>query len=237
MALYTLGDLHLSTGVSKPMDVFGGAWKGYMEKLEAGMQILTPDDTLVIPGDFSWGLSLAETLPDFRWLERWPGNKILVKGNHDLWWDTRSKMEKFFAANEIRTIDFLHNNFFPYESASGEKIALCGTRGWFFEVDHGTEHDTKMRLREVLRLKASLNAAKSAGYEKIYCFMHYPPVFGSYVCENIVDTLSEYGVERCYYGHLHGISHKFAVTGVKNGINYVLAASDSVEFQPIFVES
>ncbi len=235
MALYTLADLHLSTRVNKPMDVFGGAWRGYMDKLRRGLGVLREGDTLVMPGDLSWGISLEEALDDFRFLQSYPGRKILVKGNHDLWWDTRSKMERFFAANGIEGIDFLHNNCFFYEAPDGVR-ALCGTRGWFYEEDHGTAHDDKMRAREVCRLRASLKAAKDAGAERIYCFVHYPPLYGSYVCEGITAAMEEYGVERCYYGHLHGESCKSAFCGVKNGVNYRLVSADSVGFQPILIE-
>ena len=235
MALYVLADLHLSSAVDKPMDVFGGAWRGYMDKLRAGLSVLRDADTLVVPGDLSWGISLDEALEDFRFLASYPGRKLLVKGNHDLWWDTRAKMERFLAANGIEGIDFLHNNCFLYDAPSGP-IALCGTRGWFYEEDHGTAHDDKMRAREVCRLKASLNAAKTAGAARIYCFMHYPPVYGSYVCDGIVQALEESGVERCWYGHLHGESCRAAFNGVKNGVKYQLVSCDSVGFQPILIE-
>jgi len=235
MALYTLADLHLSTDVDKPMDIFGGAWRGYQEKLRANLSaVLREEDTLVIPGDLSWGINLREALGDFRFLTALPGKKILVKGNHDLWWETVSKMERFFTEHEISGISFLHNNYHFYESEEG-RIALCGTRGWFFDEEKGDSHDDKMRSREILRLEASLKAAKSAGETRIYCFMHYPPLYPGYECRPILDLLENYGVERCYYGHLHGESCRFAYQGVKNGVNYQLVSGDSVNFQPILV--
>ena len=235
MALYVLADLHLSTRVDKPMDVFGGAWRGYMDKLRRGLSVLRDGDTLVMPGDLSWGISLSEALDDFRFLASFPGRKLLVKGNHDLWWDTRAKMERFLAENGVEGIDFLHNNCFFYDAPDG-RIALCGTRGWFYEEDHGTAHDDKMRAREVCRLKASLNAAINAEPDRIYCFVHYPPIYGAYVCDGIVQAMEEGGVQRCYYGHLHGESCKSAFCGVKNGVNYRLVSCDSVSFQPILIE-
>ena len=235
MALYVLADLHLSCGVDKPMDIFGGAWRGYMDKLRAGLSVLQDGDTLVMPGDFSWGISLSEALEDFRFLAAFPGRKLLVKGNHDLWWDTRAKMERFLTASGVGGIEFLHNNCFFYDAPDGP-VALCGTRGWFYEEDHGTDHDDKMRAREVCRLKASLNAAKTAAHVRIYCFVHYPPVYGSYVCDGIVQALEEGGVHTCFYGHLHGESCKSAFCGVKNGVNYRLVSCDSVGFQPILIE-
>ena len=239
MALYVLADLHLSTRVDKPMDIFGGAWRGYMDKLRAGLSVLRDGDTLVVPGDLSWGISLDEALDDFKFLASYPGRKLLIKGNHDLWWDTRAKMERFLAANGVEGIDFVHNNCFFCDAPAGRpegRIALCGTRGWFYEEDHGTAHDDKMRAREVCRLKASLNAAKTAGAERIYCFVHYPPIYGNYVCDGIVQAMEESGVMRCYYGHLHGESCRAAFNGVKNGVNYRLVSCDSVGFQPILIE-
>lgn len=230
MALYTIADLHLSLGTDKPMDVFGGAWNGYMDKLRENFTRLRADDMLVIPGDLSWGISLEEALPDFRFLDALPGRKLLVKGNHDLWWDTVAKMNRFFAANGITTLDFLHNNCHMYQDT-----ALCGTRGWFFEEETGGAHDEKIMNREVGRLETSLKAAKKAGAARIYCFMHYPPIFGKYECPRIVEMLADYGVSRCFYGHLHAESHKRAYEGLYGGVEYVLAAADYLNFDPILV--
>jgi len=230
VALYTIADLHLSLGTDKPMDVFGGAWHGYMDKLRESLAVLQDGDTLVIPGDLSWGINLQEALPDFRFLDALPGRKLLVKGNHDLWWDTASKMRRFFAENNIKTLEILHNNCYFYGDT-----ALCGTRGWFFEEETGDAHDEKIMHREVGRLKTSLDAAKAAGAARIYCFMHYPPIFGKYECPEIVRMLAEYGVERCFYGHLHGYSHKKAWEGLYGGVDYVLAAADYLNFAPILL--
>ncbi len=230
MALYTIADLHLSLGTDKPMDVFGGAWDGYMDKLRQNFRSLREGDTLVIPGDLSWGINLNEALADFQFLDALPGRKFLVKGNHDLWWDTVAKMKRFFAAHSITTIDFIHNNCHMYQ-----ETALCGTRGWFFEEETGGAHDEKIMNREIGRLKTSLDLAKNAGATCIYCFMHYPPVFGKYECPRIVEMLSEYGVSKCFYGHLHAESHKRAFEGRYGGVEYVLAAADYLNFDPILV--
>jgi len=237
MAVYVLGDLHLSFGVDKPMDVFGGAWRGYQEKLRQNLAAtLKEGDLLIVAGDLSWGINLQQAAEDFRFLTGFPGEKVLVKGNHDLWWETVSKMERFFAAEGITGVSFLHNNC-RIRDIDGIPTGLCGTRGWFFEEDHGGGHDEKMRAREAMRLKASLDAAKSAGAERIYCFMHYPPYYGSYRCAPIADLLESYGVERCYYGHLHGEACKIAFQGVKNGVNYRLVSADSVNFVPILIDA
>jgi len=230
MALYVLADLHLSCAVNKPMDIFGGAWDGYMDKLRDGLKVLTDDDVLVIPGDVSWGINLKEAEADFRFLESYPGRKLIVKGNHDLWWDTKSKMMRFLTEKNISSIDFIHNCAFTYGDT-----AICGTRGWFYEEEHGGAHDEKMKNREVLRLENSLAKAKETGCSRIYCFMHYPPVFGKYICEEMCEKLSEYGVDTCFYGHLHGQSHRNAFEGVKNGVNYRLVSGDYVNFQPILI--
>ncbi len=230
MALYTIADLHLSLGTDKPMDVFGGFWQGYQEKLEKNFSCLSDEDTLVIPGDLSWGIDLEEALPDFRFLDALPGRKLLVKGNHDLWWGTVAKMRRFFAANAITSIEFLHNNYHMYHDT-----ALCGTRGWFFEEETGGAHDEKIMNREIGRLKTSLDAAKNAGAARIYCFMHYPPIFGKYECPQIVKMLAEYGVSRCFYGHLHAQSHKRAFEGLYGGVEYVLVSADYLNFAPVLV--
>lgn len=220
MALYTLGDTHLSLSVNKPMDVFGGVWQGYLDKLAEGFSILRPEDTLVIPGDISWGMSLEEAEADFAWLDAWPGTKILLKGNHDYWWNTASKMNRFFAEHDWNTLHILHNNCYEY----GE-YALCGTRGWFYEE----KGDQKVFKRELIRLEASL---KAAGDKKKLCFLHYPPLYQGYRCPEIIALLEQYGVERCYYGHLHGGSHRLAVEGLQGKVEYHLVSADYTGFRP-----
>ena len=225
MALYTLGDTHLSLSVNKPMDVFGGVWQGYLDKLAEGFSILRPEDTLVIPGDISWGMSLEEAEADFAWLDAWPGTKILLKGNHDYWWGTASKMKKFFAEHDITTLDILYNNAFFY----GDH-AICGTRGWFYEEDAAGTHTGKMLAREALRLETSLKAAEG---KPIYCFLHYPPIYQGYKCPEMLELLDKYEVERCYYGHLHGYTHRRAFEGMREKTEYALIAADYVAFQPV----
>lgn len=231
MALYVLADPHLSFGTDKPMDVFGGAWHGYVGALRQNLAVLRADDTLVIPGDLSWGINLQQAEPDFRFLAAFPGRKILVKGNHDLWWSTVTKMQGFLQEKEIENFAFLHNTCFFYGD-----IALCGTRGWFFEEEKGEAHDAKILNRELSRLRVSLEAAKNSGARRIFCFMHYPPVFGSYICEPVCALLQRYGVERLYYGHLHAHSHRHAFTGIRNGIQYALVSADYLKFAPLRIE-
>lgn len=154
MALYAIGDLHLSLGTNKPMDVFGPKWANYVERIRENFSKLNDDDVIVIAGDISWGMSLEQSLPDFQFIDALPGRKILLKGNHDYWWGTASKMKKFFAEHDITTLDILYNNAFFYGGH-----AICGTRGWFYEEDAAGTHTGKMLAREALRLEASLKAA------------------------------------------------------------------------------
>lgn len=227
MALYTLGDLHLAFGVNKPMDVFGGRWQGYHDKLSEGLSVLQEGDTLVIPGDFCWALDLSQSEADFAFLNRFPGRKLLVKGNHDYWWNTVSKFTKFCQEHGFENMHLLHNTCFLYE-----ELALCGTRGWFFEEDKEGTHDEKVFRRELMRLEASL---KAAGDREKLCFLHYPPRYRGYSCPEILELLQRYRVKACYYGHLHGDSHKLALEGNFAGTEFHLVASDYVNFKPVLL--
>ena len=224
MALFAIGDPHLSLGSNKPMDVFGGAWSGYVDKLSAGFQAVGNDDTVVLCGDISWGMSLEEARRDFAFLDTLPGKRqLLLKGNHDYWWTTAAQMNRFFSENGFHTLELLHNNCHLY----GE-TALCGTRGWFYEEDRG-EHSAKIFNRELIRLETSL---KAAGEREKFCFLHYPPLYQGYRCQEIIDLMKRYGVTRCYYGHLHGGSHRLAVSGDQDGVEYHLVAADYLGFKP-----
>ncbi len=232
MALYAISDLHLSNSVSKPMDVFGGKWQGYMEKIEKNWcHLVEPEDTVVIGGDVSWGINLDQALADFQMLQRLPGKKIILKGNHDLWWSTVRKMTQFLQKNAIENIEFLFNNCFVYEN-----IGLCGTRGWFFEENFKECHDEKIFRRELVRLETSLRAAKKQQVSEIICFLHYPPIFSNFRCGEIIQLLQEYGVKRCVYGHLHSDSLRYAVTGIQEGIEFVLTSGDFIDFTPILLK-
>lgn len=224
MALYTIGDLHLSLGGSKPMDIFGDKWANHVERLRESFSHLTADDVTVLAGDLSWGISLEESLPDFQFIDALPGRKIILKGNHDYWWGTATKMKKFFEANGIESIDILFNNCFFYGD-----YALCGTRGWFYELDHHGTHNEKVLLREIGRLEMSL---RQAGDREILCFLHYPPLYQGYYCPEILRLLREYKVKQCYYGHLHGQSHRRAIEGPWNGTDFSLVSADYLQFVP-----
>ena len=227
MALYAIGDLHLSIRAEKPMDVFGGPWMNYMEKLEQGISVIRPEDTTVLLGDLSWALDLDSAVDDFDWINRIPGKKIILKGNHDYWWSTAAKFNHFCAANGFTDQLILNNNHYVYEG-----YAICGTRGWFFEEERSGTHDEKVFRRELIRLETSL---KSAGDLPKIVFLHYPPKYKGYECVEIIDLLKKYGVRRCFYGHLHGASQKLAMEGVWDGIEYRLVAADYLNFCPFTV--
>ena len=227
MALYAIGDLHLCLGAPKPMDVFGGAWVGDMEKLRQGFRVIGPEDTTVLMGDLSWALDLPSAKADFAWIQQIPGRKIILKGNHDYWWSTAAKFEKFCRENEFTQMNLLNNNCYFYED-----YAICGTRGWFFEEEKSGTHDEKVFRRELMRLEASL---KAAGDREKLVFLHYPPRYKGYTCQEILDILEKYGVRQCFYGHLHGGSHKLALEGQWDGIFYRLLSADYVNFQPQLV--
>ena len=228
MALYAMGDLHLCLGAPKPMDVFGGAWVGYMEKLKQGLSVITEKDTLVLMGDLSWALDLNSAVADFAWINEIPGRKIILKGNHDYWWSTQAKFTKFCLENGFSDLNLLNNNCFFYDD-----WAICGTRGWFFEEERSGDHDEKVFRRELIRLEASL---KAAGDREKMVFLHYPPRYKGYTCREILDLLESYGVRRCFYGHLHGASHKLAMEGTWDGIEYRLLSADYLEIQPYIVK-
>ena len=229
MALYAIGDLHLCLGAPKPMDVFGGAWVDYMLKLENNIKAIRPDDTTVLLGDLSWALDLDEAKDDFAWIDRIPGRKIILKGNHDYWWSTATKFYKFCEANDFSNQFILNNNHYAYDG-----WAICGTRGWFFEEERSGAHDEKVFKRELIRLESSL---QSAGELPKIVFLHYPPKYKGYECREILDLLKKYDVRKCFYGHLHGASHGLAMEGLWEGIDFKLVSADKLNFIPFPVIS
>lgn len=225
MGLYVIGDLHLSFGTDKPMDKFGGGWVNYVEKIKAGFQMLTSEDICVLCGDISWGMNLDESLKDFLFINSLPGRKILIKGNHDYWWCTVSRMKAYFESNNIDSLDILHNNCYHYNG-----VAICGTRGWFSDEELSKEQNEKIIVREAMRLRTSLKAAE--GSDRKLCFLHYPPRFKNTVCHEMVSAMDEFKVMSCFYGHLHGEGHRLAIRGVVEGIEYSLVSADYVDFIP-----
>lgn len=223
MALYVIGDLHLSLAVNKSMEIFGPAWENYVARIEEGLSVLTEADTLVLAGDTSWGMTLEEAGADFHFLDRFPGKKYLIKGNHDYWWTTAAKLHRFFVQEDIRTLDILHNSCVFYEDH-----AICGTRGWFLEEEQ-KPHNAKVLNREVMRLETSLAAA---GGRPILCFLHYPPLYQGYQCPEILHMLEKYRVRICCYGHLHGPAIRRRMEGERNGTVFSLISADYLGFTP-----
>lgn len=225
MSLFAIGDLHLSLNGDKPMDVFGGRWQDYTNKIKKGFEaVVSENDVTVLCGDLTWGMDLDGAKEDFMFIDALPGKKIILKGNHDYWWSTASAAKKFFAENDISTIDILHNNFFEYGDA-----AICGTRGWFYEEEKGGEHDRKILARECLRLEASL---KAAGDREKYVFLHYPPKYLGYECPEILKLLKDYDVKMCCFGHIHSKGCASAFCGELNGTAFKLVSADYLDFVP-----
>lgn len=231
MALFTIGDLHLSLAAEKPMDVFGGAWQNYVAKLgERWRAAVGPEDTVVILGDISWGMSLEASREDFLFIHNLPGKKYIIKGNHDYYWTTMKKMNAFLEEIGADSLRFIFNSAVTYEE-DGRQIALCGTRGWFYEE----KGDDKIYKRELGRLETSLLCAQE-GLPR-YAFLHYPPFLPGTAASQITELMEKYQVKQCFYGHLHGASLK----GVRGqtcfrGVHYALASADYLDFKPLKIE-
>lgn len=226
MSLYVLADLHLCKGApEKTMSIFAG-WQDYQERIEKHwLDTVKADDTIVLPGDISWGMSLDEALPDFEFINNLTGQKIIIKGNHDYWWSTMKKMEDFLKANELESISILHNNHYQYE-----KYGICGTRGWVNMP--GEEQDEKVLKREVQRLETSIKSALAAELIPIV-FLHYPPIFATNFNYDILEILYRYKIKDCYYGHIHGRSaHDLCVKNTYDDVNFHLIAGDYLQFIP-----
>ncbi|MDF2567817.1 MAG: hypothetical protein K0R90_1273 [Oscillospiraceae bacterium] len=225
MSLYAIADLHLSLGVDKPMDVFYG-WDNYVEKIKHNWnEIVSPDDTVVVAGDISWGMTMEQSFADFEFIEHLNGTKIILKGNHDYWFATKKKVEDFLEQNDFYSIKILFNNAYEYED-----YCICGTRGWMNEK--GEQADKKVLRREVGRLTLSLEQGIKTGKKPIV-FLHYPPIYASDECYEILEVLHKYEIEKCYYGHLHGHSCEYAINGVRLGVDFKLISCDYVQFTPI----
>jgi len=226
MSLYVLADLHLCfSDPTKTMSIFNG-WQDYQERIKKHwLENIKDGDTVVLPGDISWGMSLAEAVPDFRFINELPGEKIIIKGNHDYWWTTMKKMEELLSAEGFTTIKILHNNHYRYEN-----YGICGTRGWVNMP--GETQDEKVLKREVQRLETSIRSALAENLEPIV-FLHYPPIFATNFNYDILEILYRYNIKDCYYGHIHGRSaHELCVKNTYDDINFHLIAGDYLQFIP-----
>lgn len=224
MSLYVIGDLHLSLGEDKPMDIFHG-WENYVDRLKSGWtENVSENDTVVIPGDICWAMKLDDAYTDFKFINELPGRKIILKGNHDYWWSTMGKMTKFLSDNGFHTISILHNNHYRCEN-----YGICGTRGWIAE--NGEPADAKVLAREAGRLETSISSAEKEGLIPLV-FLHYPPLFGNSVNYSIMDVLRKHNINKCWYGHIHGRSCENAVNGLRDGIDFHLVSGDYIQFTP-----
>ena len=240
MAIFVMSDLHLSTNAStnKSMEVFGNRWRDYMNRIKNNWNhLVSPDDTVIINGDISWAMSLDEAYDDFKFLNLLNGTKIISKGNHDYWWSTASKIENFLTKNEFNTIKLLHNN----AHVVGNTI-ICGSRGWYLNEDmngvpRNADYD-KIVSREAARLRHSLTEAKSidggGDLEKLV-FLHFPPIFGDFRCEEIIGVLKEFDIKKCFFGHIHGI-YEVPSHFESDGITYTVTSADYLDFTPLFIK-
>lgn len=229
MAIYAISDLHLALSVDKPMDVFGGRWANYMEKLEeAWSSTVRDDDYVLIPGDISWATYLSQAYEDFRFIDSLPGKKIISKGNHDYWWTTKNQLDKFVNENGFTSISFLHNNSYLIDN-----VAICGTRGWSMPGEDGfSPEDKKVYDRELQRLELSLRSVKDTENTFIIASTHFPIFNSKGVFSEFLEIMHKYNVKMSIYGHLHGEAQKKAVEGLVEGIDFKLVAADNISFMP-----
>lgn len=241
MSLYVIADLHLSTldSTNKSMEVFGRRWDGYMTRIKNNWErLVTDEDTVVIPGDVSWALSLDEAVSDLKFIDSLPGRKILGKGNHDFWWSTMKKHEALFEKHGITSISFLFNNAHVVDD-----YIIAGTRGWYHDPDAKNAPDNadfhKLVNREAQRLRMSLKEAmllKEKYPEKeIVVFMHFPPYWAEKASESLVEILKEFEIKRVYYGHIHG-AYTEPPAFTYDGIEMIMISADYIEFIPKIVK-
>lgn len=232
MAIFTIADLHLALGIDKPMDIFGGRWSNYMEKLKNNwISAVKEEDSVIIPGDISWATYIDNAYEDFKYIDALPGKKIISKGNHDYWWTTASKLNKYLDENNFKTISFMHNNAFSIEG-----VAICGTRGWKCPgEDDFKKDDDKIYKREITRLELSIKSAQTIPHKKKLVFMHYPPVTTKSLTSGFIDIMKQYNITDCFFGHLHGEGIKGAIEGEYENINLKLISADHLDFMPILV--
>lgn len=226
MAIYTIADLHLSFNTNKPMDIFGLNWKNYEEKIKQDWQSkVKQEDTVILPGDFSWAMYLDETEKDFEFINNLPGKKILLKGNHDYWWTTVTSMRRYIKEKGFENIDFLYNNSYEFEN----KI-IVGTRGWTISEE---QEDIRLTKREIDRLELSIKdgISKYGEDKEIIAFLHYPPVTQKYMNTDYIKLMKKYNIKRCFYGHLHANSIQDAVEGTVDGVKLKLVSSDGLDFK------
>ncbi len=233
MALFAISDLHLAIGMDKPMDIFGLHWENHVRQIEqAWNTLISADDTVVIPGDISWGMTLDQAMPDFEFLDRLPGKKIILKGNHDYWWSSVTKIERFFEEKKLWSIRLLKNNCFRVD----DSILLCGTRGWILPCENSfRQSDEIIFKRELGRLNTSLTQARTlqAPEDQIIVALHYPPLLPTCLETEFTRMMEEFQVKRCLFGHIHGNGKERAYEGERNGVFYQNISADKLAFKPL----
>ena len=229
MSIYVIGDLHLSFSENKPMDIFGYNWESHSEKIrENWLKTVKNEDTVILPGDFSWSTYLEDTYEDFKYLDSLPGKKIMSKGNHDYWWTTVTSMNKYLENNKFSNINFLYNNAYLIENT-----IITGTRGWVNNFKSQENYKILKRENDRLNLSIEKGISEFGNDKEIISFIHYPPFYKESVPEEIdfIKTLKKYNIKKCFYAHLHGDSHKEAIEGIRDGIQYKLISSDYLNFE------
>lgn len=236
MSLFVISDLHLDVLTNeKSMEVFGDKWKDYTNKIKKNWcAVVNENDTVIIPGDISWALTLEDSITDLQWINDLPGKKILMKGNHDFWWSTVTKMKRFFAENNLNTFDILYNNALEVES-----YILAGSRGWFVDKTVQPQKNVtvdydKILNREQIHLRMSLNEAKALqekSGKEILVFFHFPPVWSDFKCEELLDILKEYNISRVFFGHIHG-SYNHSSSFEHEEIQFKMISADFINFIP-----
>lgn len=231
MSLFAISDLHLALhpSLDKPMDVFDVVWTDHVDKLESNWRAaITDDDVVVIPGDISWAIDLAQAMPDLQFLDSLPGTKLLLKGNHDYWWASMAKMRGLFPSIK----------FIQYDCFEADDFVVCGTRGWLLpwnkSLDFTAEESEKIYKRELLRLQMSLTCGRDIAIKgkKLIAASHFPPLTPDHYRTDVTALYQQYGVDEVVYGHLHGRRTEMAVEGSVDGIVYHLVAFDKLDAMP-----
>lgn len=244
MSLYVMSDTHLSISDNKPMDVFGSRWTGYMKKItENWNRVVKPEDTVVVAGDISWAMSHTGAVADLRFLDSLNGKKIIGRGNHDYWWTSMKKLGELCADEGFTTLSFLYNNAFEVET-----FIVAGSRGWYIDESNRRMPENadyqKIVAREAIRLEISLNEAvklrekrlsETGEKREILVFLHFPPDFREYVCEEITAVLKKFGIKRCFFGHIHGV-YDIPLRTYSDGIEYTITSADYLDFKPLKIE-
>ena len=224
MSIFAIADLHLPGGDIKPMDIFGAHWADHFERISQDWRSRVKDDDIVLlPGDISWAMSLPDAIPDLKAIGELPGKKVLLRGNHDYWWSSISRVR-----------DALPENMYAVQNdcVCIDDTVICGTRGWNLPGEQTTADDMKIYQRELLRLNMTLTQARRMAADRpIVCMMHFPPLTEAVRDSGFVELLQQFGISDVVYGHLHGAGLKTAFKGEYRGIRFHLVSCDGLGFR------